>query len=259
MDWRIEVTLEAGPDAAPFEPMPSPSTAVGRGPAWYRGDMHLHTVYSDGTRTPEQLVVDAQARELDFIASTEHNTRSANQNWGRHAHDTLLIIPGEEVTTRHGHWLAHGLPHDRWIDWRYGPPQGAFAGYAAEVRAGGGLVVAAHPASPGAGSTWEFGYDHVDGIEVRNGGWSIDDASAVQTWDGLLRTGRRIAAVGNSDAHTPADTVGLPQTVVYAPDLSAPSILAAVRGAGHISRSRRAWCSTSPPPRTGRRPVRASR
>lgn len=37
-------------------------------------DLHLHTVYSDGTRTPEQVV--AQARRLGFsaIALTDHDT-----------------------------------------------------------------------------------------------------------------------------------------------------------------------------------------
>jgi hypothetical protein len=184
------------------------------------------------------MVVDARARGLDFFASTEHNTRSANQIWGRHASDDLLIIGGEEVTTRHGHWLALGLPPERWIDWRYAPDQGVFADYAAAVRAAGGIVVAAHPSSPGPGSTWQFGYDHVDGVEVWNGPWSLDDVDSVRIWDGLLRQGRRLAAVGNSDAHSPSDIVGLPQTVVYAPDLSRSSILAAVRvGRSYLAES----------------------
>ncbi len=56
------------------------------------------------------------------------------------------MVAGEEVTTRHGHWLAVGLPPRGWVDWRYGPRDGVFERYADEVRAGGGLVVAAHPA-----------------------------------------------------------------------------------------------------------------
>jgi hypothetical protein len=231
MAWQVDVTLEFGPDGPAFVRSPAPAEARGRGPAWYRGDMHLHTVYSDGQRTPEQLAGDARARGLDFFASTEHNTQSANQIWGRYASDDLLIIAGEEVTTRHGHWLALGLPPERWVDWRYGPGE-LFARYAAAVREAGGIVVAAHPATPSPGATWRFGYDHVDGIEVWNGPWTLDDFAAVQTWDGLLRDGRRLAAVGNSDAHTPQHVVGLPQTVVYATALSRPAILAAVR-AGH--------------------------
>jgi hypothetical protein len=49
-----------------------------------------------------------------------------------------LVIAGEEVTTRHGHWLAVGLPPSGWVDWRYAPRDGVFGRYAAQVRLGGG-------------------------------------------------------------------------------------------------------------------------
>ncbi|SCE63337.1 hypothetical protein GA0115261_121973 [Streptomyces sp. OspMP-M43] len=51
--------------------------AVGRGPAWYRGDCHIHSVHSDGELSPEELVVRARAARLDFIATTEHNSAAA--------------------------------------------------------------------------------------------------------------------------------------------------------------------------------------
>ncbi|GAA3192777.1 CehA/McbA family metallohydrolase [Actinocorallia longicatena] len=229
MAWTVEVTLESGPEGPAFVPEPAPVSAKGRGPGWYRGDMHLHTVHSDGHRTPAELVAAARARGLDFFASTEHNTRSANLQWGRFAADDLLIISGEEVTTRHGHWLAIGLPHDTWIDWRYSPSDGLLPAYARAVRELGGLVVAAHPVVPGPGSVWEFGYDHVDAVEVWNGPWTLDDQAAVMVWDGLLREGRRLPAVGNSDSHSASDVVGLPQTVVHAGGLSRDAVLKAVR------------------------------
>ncbi|BFU45200.1 CehA/McbA family metallohydrolase [Krasilnikovia sp. MM14-A1004] len=238
MDWTVDVTCEFGPPGPAFEPSPAPARVTGRGPDWYRGDMHLHTVHSDGQRTPDRLVADARARGLDFVASTEHNTRAANQIWGRYATDDLLIIGGEEVTTRHGHWLALGLPPERWVDWRYAPRQDLFARYADAVRAAGGIAVAAHPLTPGPGAFWEFGYDHVDGLEVWSGPWTLDDATAVRVWDGMLRQGRRLAAVGNSDAHGPGDVVGLPHTVVHAPELSRSAILAAVRaGRSYLAES----------------------
>lgn len=240
MDWEVEVVLEFGEDGPAFVPTPAPDRAVGRGAAWYRGDMHVHTVHSDGQGSPEQTVVAARARGLDFFVSTEHNTRSANQVWGAHASGDLLIIGGEEVTTRHGHWLALGLPAEQWVDWRYAPGDGQFARQAAAVHAVGGLVVPAHPSSPGRGSTWEFGVEHVDGLEVWNGPWTIDDVNSVRLWDGWLRDGRRLAAVGNSDSHGP-DAVGQPQTVVYAAELSRAAILAALRaGRSYISESAQA-------------------
>src|SRR6476659_1437105 len=80
---------------------------------------------------------------LDFIVSTDHNTSSANRAWAATTNDGLDVIAGEEVTTRHGHWLAIGLPLGGWVDWRYAPRDGVFATYAARVRADGGLVGAA--------------------------------------------------------------------------------------------------------------------
>ncbi|MFE2474975.1 hypothetical protein [Streptomyces sp. NPDC059389] len=82
----------------------------------------------------------------------------------------LLVFNAEEVTTRHGHWLAVGLSQGEWVDWRYGPvDQGAFDGHARCVHALGGLAIAAHPLTPAAGSFWEFGLDRVDALEVWNG------------------------------------------------------------------------------------------
>src|SRR5262245_9064484 len=55
LDWTLTVTLAFGPDGAPFVPNHAPLRAPGRGADWYRGDMHLHTVHSDGRRLPEEV------------------------------------------------------------------------------------------------------------------------------------------------------------------------------------------------------------
>src|SRR6201997_1303347 len=123
MTWEARVTMERGPSAGRLpeseaaQPLPPPSITGAR---WYRGDLHLHTVHSDGERHPEELVSDAQAGGLDFIASTEHNTNAANRVWPTCRNGSLLVIPGEEVTTRHGHWLAIGLSAPRRVRWRVG-------------------------------------------------------------------------------------------------------------------------------------------
>jgi hypothetical protein len=150
-----------------------------------------------------------------------------------------LVIPGEEVTTRHGHWLAVGLPPNGWVDWRYAPRDAVFPRFAAEVRDGGGLVVAAHPAAPVPGSLWEFGFGDVDALEVWNGRWNLDDEVSLRMWQRLLCQGRRVAAVGGSDSHTEHQPVGSPQTVVHAIGLSTPALVDALRrGRSYIARSR---------------------
>ena len=63
----------------------------------------------------------ATSAGLDFIVSTDHNTSAANRAWAATKNDGLEVIAGEEVTTRHGHWLAIALPPGGWVDWRYTP------------------------------------------------------------------------------------------------------------------------------------------
>jgi hypothetical protein len=239
MAWQARVSLERGraaPESSAVAAYPPPPV---RGAGWYRGDLHLHTVHSDGQRHPDELVAAAQAGGLDFIVSTDHNTNSANRVWPACRTGGLLVVPGEEVTTRHGHWLAVGLPPHYWVDWRYAPRDGVFPRFAAAVREAGGLVVAAHPAAPLPGSLWEFGFDHVDALEVWNGRWNLDDEVSLRIWQRLLCEGRRVAAVGGSDSHAHRQPVGSPQTVVHARELSAPALVDGLRrGRSYIARSR---------------------
>ena len=209
-----------------------------RGVGWYCGDLHLHTVHSDGRYRPNELLSTARTAGLDFVVSTEHNTTSANRAWAACRTDGLLVIAGEEVTTRHGHWLAIGLPPRGWVDWRYGPRDDVFAKCAAQVRNDGGMVVAAHPAVPLPGSAWEFGFRDMDAVEVWNGKWNLDDEVSLQIWHRLLRRGRHIAAVGGSDSHGAHQRVGMPQTVVHAAELSTPAVIEGLRsGRSYIAES----------------------
>ena len=238
MAWDVRVTLERGETVAACEPVVAPLPPSISGARWFRGDLHLHTVHSDGERDPDELAAAARASGLDFIVSTEHNTNAANRVWPACRTGGLLVVPGEEVTTRHGHWLAVGLSPRAWVDWRYGPSDGVFPRFAAQVRDDGGLVVAAHPSVPLPGSAWEFGFDHVDALEVWNGRWNLDDELSLRIWQRLLRQDRRVVAVGGSDSHGEHQPVGAPQTVVHADGLSTPAIVNGLRcGRSYLARS----------------------
>jgi hypothetical protein len=230
MDWQARITLTRGVQPS-LRPIPDYRRAVRRvsQPGWYRGDLHTHTVHSDGRRRIAEMADAATSAGLDFIVSTDHNTSSANRAWAAALSDGLEVIAGQEVTTRHGHWLAIALPPGGWIDWRYAPRDGVFANYAARVRADGGLVVAAHPSVPLPGCAWEFGYRDVDAMEVWNGLWNVDDELSLRIWQQLLRQGRRIAAVGGSDSHASTQPLGRPQTVVYAQGLTTRDLVHGLR------------------------------
>jgi hypothetical protein len=233
LNWTVQVTLTFGEPGPAFAPRYPPTSAKGRGRAWYRGDCHLHTVYSDGSRLPAEAVDEARARKLDFIVSTEHNTTSSHGVWGPLAGDDLLIVTGEEITTRNGHFVAAGLPPGTWIDWRYRAQDGALPRFLREIHRGGAIAVAAHPFAPCLACAWKFGYSGMDAVEVWNGPWTLDDEVAVQLWNGMLveaaHGGPWLPAMGNSDAHSESQVIGLPHNVVLADDLTRADVLDGLR------------------------------
>jgi hypothetical protein len=230
MNYQVQVTLTYGKPGTPFVPDYPPTRAKGRGRAWYRGDCHLHTVYSDGKRLPGEVAAGARAANLDFMVSTDHNTNSSHAVWGQYAGPDLLIITGEEITTRNGHWVAMGLPAGEWIDWRYRSRDDAFPRFAREVRKHGGIVAPAHMYCAYVACQWKFGFDDADVTEVWTGPWTYDDEHAVSTWDQKLGEAVRsgtdwLPAVGNSDAHSVPQVIGLPHNVVYADDLRTDAVM----------------------------------
>ncbi|MET7359232.1 CehA/McbA family metallohydrolase [Streptomyces sp. NPDC005562] len=244
LPYEVTITLTYGAPGRTPKPVYPPERAKGRGRAWYRGDCHLHSVHSDGKRTLAEIAALARAAGLDFINSSEHNTHAAHAHWAEHAGGDLLIMLGEEVTTRNGHVVALGTDPGTFIDWRYRARDNRFGKYAREVREAGGLVVPAHPHATCVGCNWKFGFGEADVIEAWNGPYTPDDEIALADWDSTLvasvRGGRRwIPAMGNSDAHRDPDPVGGPQTVVLADDLTREAIQEGLRrGHSYVAESK---------------------
>ncbi|MER5599971.1 CehA/McbA family metallohydrolase [Streptomyces sp. NPDC002265] len=246
LNYEITVTLSYGEPGVTPEPVYPPARAKGRGRAWYRGDCHLHSWYSDGRRTPAEIAALARAAGLDFINSSDHNTHSAHAHWADAAGDDLLVMLGEEVTTRNGHVLALGTEPGTFVDWRYRARDNRFGRFARRIRGAGGLVVPAHPHATCVGCGWKFGFGDADAVEVWNGPYTPDDEVALADWDNMLvasvREGGRgwIPAMGNSDAHRDPDVVGSPQTVVLADDLTREAIQDGIRaGRSYVAESNR--------------------
>ncbi|MEV5933770.1 CehA/McbA family metallohydrolase [Streptomyces sp. NPDC052079] len=243
LSYEITVRLTYGEPGRALPPVYPPERAKGRGRAWYRGDCHLHSWYSDGRRTPAEIAALARAAGLDFINSSEHNTHSAHAHWADAAGDDLLVLLGEEVTTRNGHVVAIGTDPGTFVDWRYRARDNRFGRFARQIRRAGGLVVPAHPHATCIGCTWKFGFGEADAVEVWNGPYTPDDEVALADWDGMLvasvRDGRGwIPAMGGSDAHRDPDAVGRPQTVVLADGLTRESVLDGIRaGRSYVAES----------------------
>jgi PHP domain-containing protein len=202
------------------------------GPGWYRGDCHVHTDRSvAGELTPAQVAVAAREFGLDFIAVTEHNTADTH---GAFEDAGLLVIRGQEMTTRTGHWLALGIRPGETIGWDYGVRDAVIARHVSRVHEGGGLCVAAHPHAPYPSGTFMYPFDGFDLVEVWNGQWAsdrpwnADNETALKEWGRGLSAADRRPAIGSSDTHL-AGQIGVPHTVVFAAELSTTAILDGLR------------------------------
>lgn len=233
-------------------------TPLAQGPAWYRGDLHMHTANSDA-KCPNQtgkmvpcpvfLTVEAAAkRGLNFIAITDHND-TAQYEFMRELQpyfDKVLLIPGREITTFYGHMNFLGTT--QYIDFRLGSP--SVPNVNTLLRRAdrmGALVSINHPDAPsgekcmGCGWTpaWPVDMHLFASIEAVNGGSELNGYNGVPFWNKQLNAGYRLSGIGGSDNHnatSPPDefsSVGMPTTVVYAANLSTPAILAGIR-AGHV-------------------------
>lgn len=228
------------------------------GPAWFRGDLHMHTGHSDGqcpsqtgkmVPCPVYFTVDAAARRgLDFIAITDHNATSHYDAMRelQPYFDKVLLIPGREVTTFQGHINFLGTTDfvDFRLDGKTVPDVNTLLRNADRL---GGITSINHPLSPtgesclGCGWTPSTPVDMhlLTAVEAVNGGSEQQGILDFPYWSKQLDKGCRLTGIGGSDNHRPLQpldrtgSIGSPTTVVYANELSTAAILAGIR-AGHV-------------------------
>jgi len=226
----IDFTLEVRLGAAVPPPVPPPPPLTARPPRrvlpaapgrrWLAGDLHVHTVHSDGSLTVDELAGLARGRGLDFLAVTDHNTVSHHAELPAAAARTgVLLVPGQEVTTDTGH--ANCLGDGGWVDFR-----GTADDWLAAAEAGGALLSLNHPLLPG-----DVGWRRplrraVPLVEVWHWTWDGYDRAPLDWW--LDRGG---VPVGGSDFHRQGEGVapGGPTTWVEAEDGDVLGALAAGR------------------------------
>ncbi len=164
-------------------------------------DLHIHSIYSDGTSTIEAILYHASVHtELDVIAITDHDCLQGLHEALKLAPQYRIdVAPGVEVSTAEGHLLALFVTE----------PIAAgmsFVDTAKRVRELGGLPIAAHPFDwlahgVGAQRLRRIQDEHpglLAGVEVING--------SLLTPIGNLRAERLrwelgLPGVGGSDAH----------------------------------------------------------
>jgi hypothetical protein len=233
VDVTVDVTrsLESRAEPAGSEAAARPAEAASHPERrWYSGALHLHTKHSDGALSPAALAETARQAGLDFIAVTDHNNTT-------HTREAMprspLHIVGEEVTTPAGHANVWGLKPGAWIDFRVRPGDAGAAqainGFVAHAHRAGALFSINHPIDECGGCSWEQAIpDALDAVEIWNGAKGPQDA-AIAIWDRLLRSGRRVTAVGASDWHRPPAAIDTPAVRVLSAGLTPAAILDGIR------------------------------
>jgi len=245
--YRVNIDVEIDPAAedAPAGEVPVPGMprvdvvaggSNGGAGRWYRGDLHAHSEHSDGQNTVEEIVNYTRQAGLEYFALTDHNTISHWDELARLNDRAPLLIAGEEITMYGGHANVWGL--DGWIDFR-GSDAERVQRLVEAANARGSMFSINHPDSP---IPWT--HDAVRGyqaVEVWNAPWRWFNEPALLRWEGHLKRGERMVAVGGSDSHcvppavmTQPNGPGEPCTWVYVEGpLTQRAVLDAVEH-GHV-------------------------
>lgn len=75
----------------------------------YKGDLHIHTYYSDGRMSPIYMAIIGKKLGLDFVAITDHGKYEPSLEAIRIAKEIdldMLLLPGEEVDFPAGHIVS---------------------------------------------------------------------------------------------------------------------------------------------------------
>jgi hypothetical protein len=196
-----------------------------------KGDLHTHTLASDGVHSAEELAIKATRNGLDFLAITDHNQMVSAESLPRVP--GLTLIPGLEWTHFKGHANFLG------VDKPYDPP--FYANSADEVRSRftsaherGALITINHPFEEIALFKFDFNSLPYDCMEIWNGPMRASNLKAIGLWQQLLVSGKKVPISAGSDYHrdTPFIFLGGPTMCVYSMSYGCSDILEAVRS-GH--------------------------
>ncbi len=161
-----------------------------------KGDLHCHSNFSPDSDVPTEDVIAAYTQAgYDFIALTEHNQiKHLRKDWST---DALMVLPGYELTLAAGHYNVFGV---RQFQRKFDMNQAELAEYFDYLKGLGAMIQLDHPnAHP---YTSRYGYDlDIDMVEVINGAVTEDDLTTLAEYQQLLIEGRKIIAMGNTDAH----------------------------------------------------------
>lgn len=194
-------------------------------------NIHMHTTYSDGHKNHLNISRAALEKNIDVLVITDHNVLvSGFEGYFRENGNQVLVLIGEEIhdqsmQPQHNHILAIGITRE--LAQFASDPQNLINLIHQEK----GLAIIAHPHDPGStvfqepGITWiNWDIDNFDGIELWNAMSEFKSLlksklhalfyalqpnriatspfyATLKKWDELLSKGKRVFAIGGTDAH----------------------------------------------------------
>lgn len=194
-------------------------------------NLHMHTTYSDGTGSHKDIAQAALRAGLDVVIVTDHNVLVSDKE-GYHCDGKkrLLMLIGEEI-----HDQARQPQKNHLLVFNAGRELATYAPDSQtlidQVRRAGGLSFIAHPTDKNCPAIGEASIDWVDwqaqgftGLELWNSLSELKsvsptylhaafhvffphriargpEADTITRWDSLHSQGKRVVAIGGSDAH----------------------------------------------------------
>jgi hypothetical protein len=195
-------------------------------------NLHMHTRYSDGAGSHADIAAAAMHAGLDAVIVTDHNVLVNGPAGYKKAGDRrVLMLVGEEIhdqarNPQKNHLLVFGTPREL-STYAYDPQL-----LIDTATRDGALTFIAHPIDPAAPSVHEGDISWVDwsvqgftGLELWNGFSEFKPRiksmlhaiyyvynphrinrgplpEAIRRWDELLSAGKKVVAIGGSDAHS---------------------------------------------------------
>ncbi|AXQ27450.1 hypothetical protein D0B54_01570 [Solimonas sp. K1W22B-7] len=270
-DWTVKVECKAAGGTLPASDPVDRNHVARRTAGWYHGDFHMHGYHSNPNAPDDAgFIAQARAAQLDFLMVTEYVT---GEHWRRlgamqRANPDLVVWPGREIITYHGHAMTHGETPGV-LEYRHGFEDVTLGAIQKAAKREGALFQVNHPTTfPGPlfanfcrGCAFELedaiDWAQVDTIEILNGPLITEAGdlglpiplplgienpfmqTAIDLWERKLSEGYRITGVSGSDSkgvdaedQRERKGYGSSATAVYATELSRAALTRAIQ-AGH--------------------------
>lgn len=208
-------------------------------------NLHMHTPYSDGFGSHAEIAAEAMRAGVDVIIVTDHNVWvNGPERYYQDGERKVLLLVGEEIhdqgrKPQKSHLLVFGAQREL-ATYAYDPQRLIEA-----VSKANGLSFIAHPYDPAAPAVGEGDISWDDwqaqgytGIELWNGFSEFKSIlksklhaiyyaynptriargplpQTLQKWDELLGKGKKVVAIGGSDAHAIPASMGPLRRILF--------------------------------------------